>query len=76
MGGCLLVGRVYFRFSGSVLIDTGTYYWYMYLVETNPVTLVGLRKGAGKMESEGTITPRHDDIEASAGAVPTSSKLA
>lgn len=44
----------------------------MYLVQTNPVTLVGLRKGA----SEGTITPKTDDIEASAGVVQSSSKLA
>lgn len=44
----------------------GTYYWYMYLLHTNPVTLTGLRKtNAG--ESEGTITPRQDDVEANAG---------
>ncbi|OJJ56066.1 hypothetical protein ASPSYDRAFT_48340 [Aspergillus sydowii CBS 593.65] len=54
----------------------GTYYWYMYLVQTNPVTLVGLRKGAGMMDSEGTITPRNDDIEASAGVLPATSKVA
>ncbi|KAL4735408.1 Formate/nitrite transporter-domain-containing protein [Aspergillus similis] len=46
----------------------GTYYWYMYLLQTNPVTLTGLRKAkAGKIE--GTITPRQDDVEANAGIV-------
>jgi hypothetical protein len=50
----------------------------MYLLKNDPVTLTGLRK---KTEdgTEGTITPRVDDIEASAsGVLPTgsSAKLA
>ncbi|KAL5332109.1 Formate/nitrite transporter [Aspergillus crustosus] len=57
----------------------GTYYWYMFLVKGNPVTLVGLRKGAAVNEdgTEGTLTPRKDDVEASAaGVLPNDAKLA
>ncbi|KAL3493515.1 Formate/nitrite transporter [Aspergillus germanicus] len=56
----------------------GTYYWYMYLLKNDPVTLTGLRKKT-EDSTEGTITPRVDDIEASAaGVLPTgsSAKLA
>lgn len=77
VGGGLFVGKsTIFPILGFLLIDLGTYYWYMYLVQTNPVTLVGLRKGPGMMDSEGTITPRNDDIEASAGVLPATSKVA
>ncbi|KAL2827811.1 Formate/nitrite transporter [Aspergillus cavernicola] len=48
----------------------GTYYWYMYLLDTNSMTLTGLRKG-GKTEegTEGTVTPRGDDLESGAGVM-------
>ncbi|KAL2836477.1 Formate/nitrite transporter [Aspergillus pseudoustus] len=50
-----------------------TYYWYMYLLKSDPITLTGLRKKS-QDGTEGTITPRQDDIEASAaGVLPNSS---
>ncbi|KAI9368235.1 Formate/nitrite transporter [Aspergillus egyptiacus] len=45
----------------------GTYYWYMYLLDSESVMLMGLRKGGNGRDTEGTITPRRDDLEASAG---------
>ncbi|KAL4875413.1 Formate/nitrite transporter [Aspergillus karnatakaensis] len=55
----------------------GTYYWYMYLLQDSPATLIGYRKGVKDEGTEGTLTPRKEDVEASAaGVIPTDSKLA
>lgn len=50
----------------------GTYYWYMYLLQGESITLAGLRR-QGMAGTSATVTPAtaggKDDVEAMAGAV-------
>jgi hypothetical protein len=47
------------RVEGQWLTEPGTYYWYMYLLSGEMVTLTGMYKS-------GTTTPRSLDVEAMA----------
>lgn len=60
IGGGLFVGKEYLlRLEGQWLTEPGTYYWYMYLLSGEMVTLNGMHKS-------GMTTPRSVDIEAMA----------
>ncbi|EAU32669.1 conserved hypothetical protein [Aspergillus terreus NIH2624] len=50
----------------------GTYYWYMYLLKDEVLTLTGLRKGMDRSEVNSVAPPAKEDVEASAGVVDSS----
>lgn len=55
-----------------LLTFLGTYYWYMYLLKDEVLTLTGLRKGMDRSEVNSVAPPAKEDVEASAGVVDSS----
>lgn len=45
----------------------GTYYWYMYLMDMNTITIPGLGKNVSGQSSREQLPTKNDDVEASAG---------
>ena len=48
--------------------DSATYYWYMYLLKDEAITLTGLRKGQDKSEVSSFAPRGKEDLEASGGS--------